>query len=747
MAKAISAALRCAVTWCLIITLLAGCGGGGSGSDGPVDGPDKFSNLVVGIDFPLPYSSLRGAAEVAVSGTIQDDHDGTLDAGDIAAFVVNEITLVVDEATGRWSGVLPTAAGESPLQITAEVTDRNGVATATTVTVDNQPEQPGYTFLSLLPRGDSAVVWGSGSLRNVDLASGVEQAITDEVAGQLYETGTARKAIQVDERGQQVYVLDDCYIRDCSHVAVDAVSVQVEDASVREVGQLSAWRAGYISESEYRYFSARDGLFAYSGRSFNIAGSETNRCGLDLIDLETGSKSRLLDTSVWDAQFNANFCPGALVLDTRRNRVIVAYDEVQQNPVFPGLYAVDLSTGALSVTSGDDAGAGPGLDAPEFLFPTSSGESVITLGEQGVFTVELESGDRTLLLAEPDLPADITDADFDETHNRIVIASGGETISGLDLASGSLDSLLNFSNAVGTGPDLGANSPTVLDELNNRLLVLETGTDRLIEVDLSTLQRRVLVEELHSIAIWNTAVLNPEGTQLYYQDFFDDLYTVDLVTGEQRLLTGDTLGPSMGSGMDLGRASGMCLDSVQGLLYLVGDYTLAHPPFEPVFSSNGVLSVDTATGESRIVSAEEMSLDWADVELDAILCDLSNERLLIASEQAVILEVDPSSGQRHRLVERFDDGGGVYPRSFAWDTGSGRVLLHVYVPNDAGGEEIRSINLDTGEYEVAAKIPHTWVYDRSADLFYASREIGQGRGEYIARDRKTDSQVVIAYPE
>jgi hypothetical protein len=168
MAKPESGALRGALICSLGTLLLSGCGGGGSGNVGRIVDGEPASNLVVAIDFPPPHSSLRGAAETAVSGTVSDEHDGTLDAGDIDVLDVNGVSVSVDLATGRWSGVLPLAAGQSPQQITATVTGRNGIASSTTITVENQPAWPDYSYLSLLPGGDSAVIWGSSALRSVN---------------------------------------------------------------------------------------------------------------------------------------------------------------------------------------------------------------------------------------------------------------------------------------------------------------------------------------------------------------------------------------------------------------------------------------------------------------------------------------------------------------------------------------------------------------------------------------------------
>jgi hypothetical protein len=89
-----------------------------------------------------------------------------------------------------------------------------------------------------------------------------------------------------------------------------------------------------------------------------------------------------------DGRLNYFFCPGALVLDLHRNRVIVSHEEgyfVEGGGYFPGLYAIDISTGERSLVSGEDRGTGPGLRvSPGRLFMDTDGEHVIAIAANSV---------------------------------------------------------------------------------------------------------------------------------------------------------------------------------------------------------------------------------------------------------------------------------------------------------------------------------------------------------------------------
>lgn len=722
------------------LSLLHGCEDGGSHGSGGGNGsgpapPNPVIDLSVSITFPLPSSSLRGVAEILVKGMVTDVADGSLDEGDIAEFAVNGITTDVDVETGQWQQTVPVSIGPHQVELAASIADGNGQQTTELVRVDNQSRHDDYHKLDLEPSG-SLLVQGSGSLRRIDLGTLSETLVQDETY-HFNDVFGGRRNLLVDASGERVHMLAD-----------GAVRLELESGEVTQL-RLSTFRTD--TATSYFYFDVYEDQFVYTGLGYHYPDEDGYEvwCGLSVLDMETGESRPVIfhqRTGMSSPDEGEAYCPGTLLVDHRENRAIVA-DETLYGDEFPGLYAVDLLTGDRSPVSGAGVGLGPVLDPPEYMFWRNHGESVLAVSEMGVSEVELASGDRTQLLVEPDLPADRTDMAFDEAQNRLLIASGRQIISSLDLASGEREELVSFSNGVGVGPDMSGSTPMVFDGVENRLLVLDSSdheNDQLVEINLKNLQRRTLARPSNfSVSSVVRTSLDEQSSILYLAafSFGDGLITLQLTTGEERVLVDrfDDLEPRVN------RVHGMCLDDQRDLLYLATEYELGSRPHGPITRFNGVLSVDIVSGERLIVSS--------DIAGDAILCDPINDRLLVVTEREGIYEVSPETGEYELLVPiTTKTPCCVWPRSFAWDSVDGRVLLGVdrsYSRDHPEG--VLSIDLATGEYEFVLAGVKAWAYDPQAELFFTSDHIygatRGGAGEFYAIDRHTGTRVVIASPE
>jgi hypothetical protein len=140
------------------------------------------------------------------------------------------------------------------------------------------------------------------------------------------------------------------------------------------------------------------------------------------------------------------------------------------------IFAVDPTTGARTLVTGQGRGTGPnlpGLDALAFDAPRNR---LVSSGN-GLFAIDLATGNRSAINTDVlFLPVGLA---LDDTRAFVIsraILGGSDFIEAVNLTTGARTTV--SSTGVGTGPALMTPTDLVHDALNNRLLVVDSGSTR-----------------------------------------------------------------------------------------------------------------------------------------------------------------------------------------------------------------------------------------------------------------------------
>ena len=424
--------------------------------------------------------------------------------------------------------------------------------------------------------------------------------------------------------------------------------------------------------------------------------------------------------------------PRALVTDSTLSAVI----------------AVDLSTGNRTLLSDDldttnnDAqlGTGLGLERPRSItLDTSDADNpralVLDVSQEAVLAVDLSNGNRTLLKvnAGSGVVFDITQSIALDTSNpanpRAVVAdSVHNAIYAVNLNTGDrsvlsdddLDDSEPGSRSVGSGPAFDNPTAILLDNSDPdspRLLVLDSGLDAVIAVDVNNGDRTIISDDNDEIN--NNAQVgsgpgfegptaitldssDPANPLLFVTDLTRDaVLSVDLNTGNRTVIS-DSNDESNGNA-EVGAGSGFGFPQSITL-----DNRDSDSPRLLVVDSgrDAVIAVDIATGNRTVISdanneGEEVGSGVAFNLPRSIILDNrdpDNIRALVTdTNRDAIIAVDLNTGDRTVLS---DDN----------DTFNSNAM----VGNGLGFQVPVSITLDT-----SAITPRLLVMDQELDVVFA----------------------------
>jgi hypothetical protein len=662
---------------------------------------------------------------------------------------VNGIKPSLDLTTGRWSARVPVDEGEQ-ITLQAVVIDRNGDEQSATVQVSNVALPPFFSEIDVSLDSQFLYAYGNETLSIHDLVSGSKQLVSDgllELSKPGFEPMLSVEGMEVSEDGTRAILLRRGW------GGGDALSIDLETGDQETIGELpnaNHARDGY--DFAYRYpdmsadFDSDELAFSYRADVYN---DDANRCWLGLLDLGSGSIRYILQAYDFSYDYSEDtyvpaFCPDQVVLETANNRVIVAAENRELfgflKSDFQGIYAYDLYDGQLNTLSDATVGQGPDLSKANYLLPMQTENKLLTLNSSAVIFVDLASGDRGLIIDDPDLPLQFNDAVLDESANRILIAED-VTVSALDLATGTREIVLNPgsspSPAVGIGPNIHTNTVMLMDQANDRLLVIDRSLEQLLSINPDTLKRRRITMDStvseNEITI-ETAELDKDGRWLYFTTDDRRLMRLNLTQGTVEIISAD----EVGTGPRLGVIRDICLDEIRGLVYLNGRFSTDEEPF-----LDGLLKVDIATGtrDYLLLESLESSPDILPSQLWTILYDTANDRL-VSGSSGVIIGIDPGTGRWNTLAG--EGVGEALPASIprAWDVKPGHVLVgNTY-----------SVDLRSGAWEYLHFVPGSFVVDRHRSLFYAHTNApflvnSTAKDRITAYNRDTGDSAVISRPE
>ena len=366
-----------------------------------------------------------------------------------------------------------------------------------------------------------------------------------------------------------------------------------------------------------------------------------------------------------NSQPNLLIAPSAVAFNSVNNRALVA----ENLSGTKALLAVNLDTGNRTVIS-SNAGVGDGV---AFGFPRS---------------IALDSANNRALVADSSLQVLLA---VDLSTGERTVASGTTT-----------------DNNKGTGRAFVNLRAVALDSANKRALVMDSGLDALLAVDLSTGNRTVISDAStgNDDASFDTALeiaVDSAGERALVVDNIEKaLLAVNLETGERTVISNGTIG----DGDAFKNPVAVAFDSANNRALVVD--TL----------SNALLAVDLRTGERTVISNGTNIRGDDPFDPSAIALDSANNRVLVLDKTfAALLAVDLDTGERTSISTSnaaFIDWDTLpFPYVIALDSAHNRML----VLNFKGTfTTLVAVDLSTGERTLISDDSTAGDGDQTFDL-------------------------------
>ncbi len=567
----------------------AGAGDAGAADAGPdLDGP------TLTVDFPMADALLERDA-VLIAGRARD-------ATGVASVRVAGVEATSSDGFATWRATVSLSPGDNAIPIEAEDTlghvtraERRVLVRTPLGRVRQLAHDRGANALIVLAvRGEQPL------LQRVDLATGLAEDAVD-LSSLVGSGGAQPLGLALDVATQRAFltVAQPGPTADVGVWVVDLASGAIGPFSTATVPDTSA----PVLEMPGSVV-----LDASGGR---LIVADRNARAILAVDLTTGTRSVISDTAdpgpaILDYSLT-------LALDPAGGRLLASAHRIRS---LPGLYAIDLSTGARSALSTNADGAPPLLAEPNGTIRLdASGPAYVLDRFNGFFEVDLATGVRRLLVPRSDgfhsygfnlIPLDGAMAFGDSSAGRVTRVDASGAVS--PVAQNALPRDLE------AWPfRLSAPVDDALWLMGDRtLLRLQAGavTERVGPADLDP-ARSVRAFAVHGPSGAAYATLDVGGVE-------PALERIDLATGARSIVRDATT-----SGPSIGDARGLAIDADGGRAFVLDEaYTL--------------FAVSTTTGVAEPVGAPAVAggqlLTW------------SAGRVLVASSNDRVVAVDPGDG-------------------------------------------------------------------------------------------------------
>jgi Bacterial Ig domain/Cadherin domain/PQQ-like domain len=270
-----------------------------------------------------------------------------------------------------------------------------------------------------------------------------------------------------------------------------------------------------------------------------------------------------------------------------------------------------------------------------------------------------------LLLNRP-LLSQLESIVLDSANNRaLLLDSGLDALVAIDLDSGDR-SILSDDNT-GAGTNLIIPVAIELDSANNRALVVDSSLDALIAIDLASGNRTTLSDAStgsgSNLSIPNGIALDSANNRALVVDrVLDALIAIDLASGNRTILSD----VSTGSGSNLSSPRAVALDSANNRALVVDS------------GLNALIAIDLASGNRTILSdVSTGSGSNLSIPRDIALDSAKNRALVVDSSLDALIAIDLASGNR-TILSNASIGGGINvinPRALALDSANNRALV------------------------------------------------------------------------
>lgn len=410
---------------------------------------------------------------------------------------------------------------------------------------------------------------------------------------------------------------------------------------------------------------------------------------------------------------------------------------------------MDPSNGSRAVLSGPRNGVGPQFVSPYSLELDAGNERLLLfdLELSAIFTIDLATGDRTILVANdqsttPSLNS-VTVMTMNPAADELLCASSASGLFRVVLSTGALETISGPGTQV--GPPITSPTGIAYDKASNLAYVAEASTRSVYTVDLASGERKlfsgsgvatgpdilatgdcelvptfglVVVDRggfvvAIDLATGDRATLSAPSEDEEKDDSFatvravaalgEDLYLPDAnasgvwwvegATGDRRLL-GST---EAGSGPPLAFPTDLTVDG-QGTIYAMITGVLG----------GDILAIDSRLGTRALVSGTDRGTGDPLFGPQSIDVSPLTGELLVADDDSSLVVVDPQSGDRSRM-NFIATASATAPRLAVWHPTSPDRSLYLDVVADA----LASFDRVTGEVELVAEVEE---FGRSMEL-------------------------------
>lgn len=393
------------------------------------------------------------------------------------------------------------------------------------------------------------------------------------------------------------------------------------------------------------------------------------------VDLSTGDRTVLSDGSTGTGP--AFDGPWSLTADIAMNRAWVLDIDATDplNPV-PVIVSIDLSTGDRAIVEAPNTGIRPTLTAPTSLAVDATNQRLFVADDDvtdpmmpmaAIFAVDVATAEMTLLSRDGPFALEEPYAlSYDPevaAEQLFVLDRGADAVFAVDVTTG--DRTVVSIDGVSTGQDFSVPAAMAIERVDattTRALVIDTGLDELLAVDMDSGARSVVSDVsigsgpalVRPVALVVDAAGDSIGRALVVDRQNEAIISVDLATGVRTMVSND----ETGDGTPFDDPVALSLDVPVGLY---GQEQAASRVFVIDEAAASIVSVNLANGVrtelsgpgagtgTQFGSPRAVTLIPGDMDAGTV------DRLMVADDSlGAIVSVDLASGVRTVLT----DGGG-----------------------------------------------------------------------------------------
>ena len=486
---------------------------------------------------------IKGLTMVMLSGTATDSD------GDIVSYTWEQVggaAVELAEADTIAAGfTAPSTETTITLEFRLTVTDSDGASASDLVAVVVTPENAPLISLTFPPAtgvylADTISAFGTAEAMNdATITSVAVSAGGDTVIAMVDEAGHWRADnIPISTSADQFTLV--AKATDSKNLT-QQISTQLSRVAGDASGSGDHWREARavvsVPGSDIVYVLTR--------------GSLVQDTRIVPVDRKTGHRGASITDFTNAEQGSQNTAFVDMLYDAVNQRLLLS-NNPDSDTVKPQIIAVDIATGLRTVIASPEVGSGENCVNPIGLVWGEDQQLLVAdNGNNTIFSVDVITGNRTIIADENTAGLGVDAPLFisrDQSRNRLLVTpyvSVGHYFLGVDDWLTDPFGFVFSSNDDHTGPDVRAVVQGVSEDADNDRLLVLSGDDTLIALDLATGNRTLLAEEvtgnsLSVASLRKNMDYDSELKLLYVVDTYvisGGLFVVDPQSGSSVLLS------------------------------------------------------------------------------------------------------------------------------------------------------------------------------------------------------------------